>query len=605
MKINHLECYIPDYPRPQLVRKQWTDLNGKWDFYLDNGHADTTSFRGGFDAPVQINVPFAYQSEASGIGDVSQYPTVWYQRELDLTFSDNQRVLLHLEGCDYITEVFVNGTSCGKDHGAYHRMTFDLTDACHNGNNLLVIKVDDSYDPSIPRGKQRASDHDYGCWYIGVTGIYKTAWLEIVNDYHVDSFKLTPLVDENVLSAEFDCSQPFEDNFYLEHDVRLNSVVRYQGEKVASVTTIVTDDRPAQNIWLGEEKHLWGVGDPKLYDLEIQLLVDGAVVDEIGSYFGMRKIEYRNGEVMLNGEPLYQKLILDQGYWENTNITPPSEKALEQDIDDMIAMGFNGCRKHQKLEDERFLYHADIRGYIVWAEMPSAYTHVESERPFKVCPSTPASRDNIAEEWMLMVRQQYNHACVLCWVVINESWGLEDILFDKKQQDFANLLYAMTADYDDMRPIVTNDGWEHTISDYLTIHHYTQNGAEMAEYFDTIDKCTRRIFLGHHKGAFADGYSYQGQPILISEFGGTSFVKDVDGYKWGYGEAVKDDEEFIARFRSLIEAIYSNPHIKGFCYTQLSDVFHEVNGLMTFDRQPKEPFEVIKSILDKGPVDNK
>lgn len=601
MKFKHTACYIPDYPRPQMVRKQWTNLNGEWDFCFDDGTQDCSANKNGFDASHKIRVPFAYQCEDSGIGCVDQYPTVWYQRDIDLSFDENQRVLLQLEGSDYVTEVFVNGISCGVQHGAYHRQAYDLTDACVQGTNKLVIRVDDSYDPSVPRGKQRSFDRDYGCWYVGVSGLYKTAWLEVVNRYRVNGFKLTPNTEQNVLSAEFDCALPSNDEFFAEHDVRLTCVASFEGEQVASVTTRVMSTSPSQNIWLGTQKHLWGVGEPNLYDLAVTLSVDGVACDEIGSYFGMRKIEYGNGEVLLNDAPLYQKLILDQGYWHTSNITPPSEAALEKDIDDMLAMGFNGCRKHQKVEDERFLYHADIRGYIVWAEMPSAYTRIWIDDHACQYAIPSQTREDFANEWMLAVKQQYNHACVLCWVPINESWGVEDILFDKAQQDYANELYCRTAEYDPMRPIITNDGWEHTISDYLTIHHYTQSGAELEQFFNTVDKCTQRVFDGHHKGAFADGYAYDGQPILISEFGGTSFVKDLGGNKWGYGEAVRSDEEFIARFASLIDGIYANPHVKGFCYTQLSDVFHEVNGLMTFDRKPKEPFATIKAILDKGP----
>lgn len=592
MKVKNTACYIPDYPRPQFVRKQWTNLNGKWDFCFDDGTKDTSANAKGFVATMQINVPFAYQTPASGIGDATQYPAVWYQCDFRVKFSSDERILLHFEGSDYLTEVFVNGRPQGSQSGAYHRLTFDVTDACVCGNNKLVVKVSDSYDKAIPRGKQRAADHDYGCWYVGVTGIYKTVWLEVVNKYRIDDFKLTPDTETHTLAAEFSCQLPDTDEFWNNHEVKLTCVASFDGNKVADVTTRVVNLCPAQNIWLGEDIHLWGVLDPNLYDLAITLSVDGVVCDEIGSYFGMRKIEFADGIVRINDISTYQKLILDQGYWQETNLTPPSEQALVADIEDMIAMGFNGCRKHQKVEDERFLYHADIRGYIVWAEMPSMYAY------------TQRSHKNFVREWMLAVKQQYNHACVLCWVPINESWGVDDIMFDKTQQDFVNELYARTVEYDDMRPVITNDGWEHTVSDYLTIHHYTQSGNEMAEFFDSVEKCVKRIFPKHHKGAFADGYSYSGQPILISEFGGTSFVKDVDGYKWGYGEAVKDDTEFVSRFRSLIEAIYSNPHIQGFCYTQLSDVYHEVNGLMTFDRKPKEDPSVIKAILDNGPKAN-
>lgn len=600
MKIKHAECYVKDYPRPQLVRDGWVNLNGKWDFCFDDGKVDTKSFNNGFSANMQINVPFAYQCKASGIGDPTQYPAVWYQRNINVKFAEDERVLLHLEGSDYKTEVFVNGVSCGVQKGAYHRLTFDLTSACVQGDNKLVIKVEDSYDPAIARGKQRSLDKDYGCWYVGISGIYKTAWLETVNKYSIEGLKLVPMVSTNVIAVLTDIG-PIDEDFLKEHEVVLASVVRFDGNAVSSLETRVANPYPSHSIWLGEDKHLWEVLNPCLYDLTVTLKIDGEIKDTVGSYFGMREIKYSDGKILLNDKPLYQKLILDQGYWEDTNLTPPSEEALEKDIDDMIKMGFNGCRKHQKVEDERFLYHADIRGYIVWAEMPSSYTYVIDKKTLS-CAATYSEREQFAKEWGMAVLQQYNHACVLCWVPINESWGVEDVLFDTEEQNYINRLYEYTYELDGTRPVITNDGWEHTVSDYLTIHHYTQKGDELQKFFASVDKCTQRIFDGHHKGAFANSYSYQGQPILISEFGGTSFVKDLSGNKWGYGEAVASDEEFIERFRSLIRAIYKNEHIQGFCYTQLSDVYHEVNGLMTFDRKPKEPFEVIKEILDEGPV---
>lgn len=599
MKNKHMSCYIPDYPRPQFVRRQWTNLNGKWDFSFDDGKTDKSDYSQGFVADREIIVPFAYQCPASGIGDPTQYPTVWYQRDIDVDFTGEQSVLLHLEGSDYRTEVFVNGVSCGVQLGAYHRLTFDLTEACVNGKNKLVIKVDDSYDAAIARGKQRCLDVDYGCFYVGVSGLYKTAWMEIVNKQRVESFKLTTDSKLNVLSAEFECVLPENDEYFIEHEVRLTSTVHYDGVKVAEVSTRVVDTVPAHNIWLGKEQHLWNVLSPELYDFSVVLTIGGVFCDKVESYFGIRDIEFDDGIIKLNGKPLYQKLILDQGYWEETNLTPPSEDALIKDIEDMIAMGSNCCRKHQKIEDERFLYHADIRGYIVWGEMPSSYMYIWDGK--YTAPQTPKAREQFAREWRDVVLQQYNHACILCWVPINESWGVDDILFDKAQQEFANELYCIAAEIDEMRPIISNDGWEHTISDFLTIHHYTQSGDELRDFFASTEKCIQRVYDGHYKGAFADGYEYDGQPIIMSEFGGTSFVKDLEGNKWGYGEAVKSDEEFIERFRSLIEAIYSNKHIQGFCYTQLSDVYHEVNGFMTFDRHPKIPAEIIKSILDNGP----
>lgn len=579
--MKHTASYIPEYPRPQFVRDNWTDLNGEWDFAFDRENVgEANGYRNGFDTKQKINVPFAYQVEASGIGDPTMCEHVWYMRKLELCPERGKTILLHLEGCDHKTHVWLNGVDCGSAVGGYHRLSFDITKAAVKGENTLVIAVEDSYSKEQPRGKQRWQSTDHGCWYIDTTGIYKTVWLEVIDDIHIDDVKITPHASGRV---EFDFSVAAADGA----EVRVT--VKYGGKTVAFGDARV--ERRACSIELeisAPELRLWSVGAPELYDVVFELIADGKVTDTVKSYFGIREIKTENGKVLLNGKPLYQKLVLDQGYWKDSGLTPRNEQALENDIKLMLEMGFNGCRKHEKIEDERFMYYADVYGYLIWCEMPSEYD------------LTDKAKLAVKTEWQLILRQMYNHPCIVCWVCFNESWGIENIKTDKPTQDFVNEVYRLVKAYDATRPVITNDGWEHTISDILTIHHYTQSGAALHSYFDTVEKCAAEKYDDHERGAFADGYGYNGQPIMISEFGGTAFVNEAVGAKWGYGDGVKNLDEYVDRLRGLIRAIDSIPFIGGYCYTQLSDVYHEVNGLTEFDRTPKASPDVIAKILSES-----
>ncbi len=578
--MKHISYYSEGYPRPQFYRAGYELLNGEWDFAFDReGNLDGV-LCGGFSDQMKILVPFNYQTKLSGIGTEERVDTVWYSRALNITEKQLENdVILHLEGCDYETYIYINGREVGRDTGGYHRLSFDLTPYLHIGENTLVIKVCDDYSIEKPRGKQRWKDENFGCWYTDTTGIYKTAWLEYAPHTRIESIRID--TDRHAGTADIAII-----GANLKGDEKVRIEVSLNGQTV--VDTVA--EGGAAHLELAGELPiaLWGVEQPNLYEMKITLVRDDENIDTVQSYFGVRDITIDGQTIYLNGEPLYQKLVLDQGYWEGSDLTPPSEAALLKDITDMMAMGFNGARKHQKVEDERFLYYADILGYIVWAEMPSMYLNTE------------ASRETFSREWMLAVKQQYNHPCVLVWVPFNETWGIEPARTDKVIQKFVDDTYHATKAYDPHRPVVTNDGWEHTISDILTIHHYEQDGKLLHSYFDTVEKCILPVWASHERGAFAEGYEYRGQPIMISEFGGTAFVKDTHGNNWGYGQGVNDDEEFLTRFAGLIDAIDSIPFVSGYCYTQVTDVQHEVNGLLYFNHEPKFEHAKIKKILDKS-----
>jgi hypothetical protein len=329
----------------------------------------------------------------------------------------------------------------------------------------------------------------------------------------------------------------------------------------------------------------WGPGNPNLYDVKFTL-TGGEAEDRVSSYFGMRKISTANGKVFLNDSELYQKLILEQGYWKDSLLTAPDEAAIEKDIDLALAMGFNGMRIHQKTEDERFLYACDRKGMLVYSEMASQYEFCEE------------AVQNLTGEWLQIVRQQYNHPSVIAWVPFNESWGVQNIRSEKREQAFADGICSLTRALDGTRPVISNDGWEHTSSDLITIHDYDQSAEAIARRYADMDAVTSgRVLSSSGRAPFADGYAYSGQPVLISEFGGIAFDS---GNGWGYGKHVSGSEEFLERLGALTNAIKDNPRICGYCYTQLTDVQQEVNGLLTEDRQPKADIKKIAEINRTG-----
>lgn len=321
---------------------------------------------------------------------------------------------------------------------------------------------------------------------------------------------------------------------------------------------------------------VWCPNDPNLYNVTFRLYnSDKQLLDEVSSYFGMRKIHIKNGQILLNNTTLYQRLILDQGYWPESSITPPSVEAMELDLSRIKDLGYNGLRKHQKIEDERFLYLCDKMGMLVWSEMPSTYVFND------------IAVENFASEWQAIIKQYYNHPSIITWVPFNESWGIKDIAHSKEQQAFTEMIYYLTKAYDPERPVITNDGWVHTISDILTLHDYEEYGEMLAtRYADKEAIVNNKIQFNNDFFAFANGYTYKNQPVIISEFGGIAFSTAKES-EWGYGHQVVSNEEFMTRFDKVHKAIQDLPYVVGYCYTQLTDVEQEVNGLLDLNRQPK------------------
>jgi beta-galactosidase/beta-glucuronidase len=578
-----VELPRPEYPRPQFRRPDWTNLNGEWRFAFDDEdvglaqgwhRVSAESLRSG-SSPLDrsITVPFCYQSGLSGVGDTSFHDVVWYARTFDRP--PGERHLLHFGAVDYRAGVWVNGTQVASHEGGHTPFCADVTAVLGEGENVIVVRAEDpSRDATIPRGKQYWKEESEGIFYTRTTGIWQTVWVEPVGPTRIDSLRLTPDVD----AAHVDVEVGVEG---FEPGLSLRLVATLRGE-------VVVDDRVELRVPVAERSlplpapALWAPEHPNLYDLEVELLDSGGrTLDSVESYFGMRKIEARGGKVFLNDRPCYQRLVLDQGYFPGGLLTAPTDHDLRRDIELAKAMGFNGARKHQKVEDPRWLYWADTLGFLVWGEMANAYQYSHNYVR------------RITSEWQEAVRRDYNHPCIVAWVPMNESWGVPDLATDPAQVDHLLALYHLTHSLDSSRLVVSNDGWEHAETDLCTIH----------DYGDARDLSSRYATPGSSVSAqpakrpiYVPGHGHGGEPILISEFGGIAFSGE-EG--WGYS-TVSDAEEFLERYEALISALLRNETIQGFCYTQLTDVEQEINGLLTYEREPKVDPARIREITSRG-----
>lgn len=589
-----MKCYVKDYPRPQFVRDNWENLNGAWEFRFDDENVgEKEGWSAGFSGEHTIQVPFTYETKLSGIGDETRHDNVWYARKIcaDAKRLEKENYVIHFEGSDYVTKLWVNGAFAGKHQGGYARFSFDITDLLKDGENELVVKVEDSFDIRQPRGKQRWNDQSFECWYVQTTGIWKTVWTEYVPKLRLEHVKMTPNFEEYTLELEFDVKAP---ESLWDGSLLVQTEVSFAGHFINKVCAAVTAEHVHTKVdmtckgngfeWLIKP---WSPEKPDLYDVTFCLVKNGETVDTAGSYCAMREIRIEGANILLNGRPLYQRLILDQGYWRDSHLTPPNEEALIADIDKIQALGYNGLRKHQKTEDERFLYWCDVKGMLVWSEMAAAYEFSDY------------AVEAFTREWMEIVKQNYNHPCIITWTPFNESWGISRVETKQEQQHFTEAIYYLTKSMDKNRPVIVNDGWEHTISDILTLHDYEEAGEVLKQrYMNCKDEIfSTEVYHSCYKSALADGYAYMGQPVIISEYGGIAFNNDDSG--WGYGNKVNTKEEFIRRFDDITTAVKELPYVCGFCYTQVTDVQQEINGLMDIDRNFKVEPEIIKEINER------
>lgn len=583
----------PEYPRPQFRRSRWTNLNGEWSFAFDdedaglaNGWYETTPEElrsGGPPFDRRITVPFCYQAPLSGIGDTAFHDVAWYACSFTLPEPPGERLLLHFGAVDYRATVWVNGVQVARHEGGHTPFSANIAHALREEDNVVVVRAEDpSEDATIPRGKQYWKEKSEGIFYTRTTGIWQTVWLEPVGRRLIEDLRLTPDVDGSRVIVRV-AVEGYEPGMTLRLTVALDGE-RVLEEEVELDAPLLRRDLPLA------APVLWSPEHPNLYDLRLELLGSGGeLLDAVDSYFGMRKIEARDGKVYLNDRPCYQRLVLDQGYFPGGLLTAPADEDLRRDIELAKEMGFNGARKHQKVEDPRWLYWADTLGFLVWGEMANAYAY------------SPGYVRRITTEWQEAVHRDYNHPCIVVWVPMNESWGVPCLATDPEQVEHLLAMYHLTRSLDTTRPVVSNDGWEHALTDLCTVHSYVDAAALAGRYATratsvadlTTQDYGNTTALTELSGqaqprsrpVYAPGYAHRGEPILVTEFGGISFKSAGPG-AWGYRTAA-DSEELLEQYRAQVTALLGCEPVQGFCYTQLADVEQETNGLLTHDRRPK------------------
>jgi beta-galactosidase/beta-glucuronidase len=574
------------YPRPQLVREHWQPLDGQWQFTFD----DDNRYKHPSDAiewKAEITVPYPPESLASGIGDRGYHKTCWYRREFEID-AEGQRVLLHFGAVDYQARIWVNGHLVAEHEGGHTPFSADITHALSpSGPQTVTVQVeDDPHDLAKPRGKQDWQLEPHSIWYPRTTGIWQTVWLERVAHTYIQKLRWTPHFDGFEIGCEAFVVGDMQDDLTVE--VR----ILHKGKMLADDRYKVIGGEASRKISLSDpgiddsrNELLWSPERPTLLDADVILRRGDEVIDKVKSYTALRSAHINRDRFMLNGRPYPLRLVLDQGYWPDTLLTAPDDDALRRDVELAKAMGFNGVRKHQKIEHPRYLYWADRLGLLVWEEMPSAYRF------------TALAIKRMVREWAEVIERDYSHPCIIVWVPFNESWGVPNLTSMQAHRNAVEALYHLTRTLDPTRPVIGNDGWEASATDILGIHDYDCNPKSLSQRYAPSQ--TQELFDRRRPGGrilTLDGYPHRGQPIVLTEFGGIAYAKNKQEAKekklWGYSQA-DSDEEFYENYRGLLEVVNETVLFSGFCYTQFADTFQEANGLLFEDRTPKLPLEKI------------
>ena len=553
--------YRQEHPKPQFERADWQNLNGTWQFEID--HAASGAEKG-WQAPdkafsQRIEVPFCPESKLSGIGHTDFMRAVWYKRSITVTKAQLRGIVrLHFSAVDYETTVYVNGQRCGTHCGGYVSFFFDITDFLREGENVLTVCAkDDTRDPLIPSGKQSMRYESHGCFYTRTTGIWQTVWLEFLPKAHIESVQYYP--DPTSVSLGIHAT--------VVGAGTLTVKAFYEGRAVGCAEATVANGTVTLTLPLAE-KHLWEVGAGRLYDLELCFGEDA-----VKSYFGLRDVRMEGYKFLLNGKSVFQRLVLDQGFYPDGIYTAPSDDALRADVERSLAVGFNGARLHEKVFEERFLYHCDRLGYLVWGEYPN----------WGLDDALQESGYPILTEWIEEVKRDFNHPAIIGWCPYNETTV-------QRYQPALRAVYRATKALDPTRPCIDASGYFHVETDIYDVHDYDQNPASFKERYDQL----------LNGGAYHDRHSKHqpytpGMPFFVSEYGGIRWTEDLGG--WGYGVAPLSREEFLSRLAGLTEALLQNPCIFGYCYTQLTDVEQEQNGVYTYDRREKFPAKTLHAIF--------
>jgi beta-galactosidase/beta-glucuronidase len=574
-----------------LERSIWTSLNGEWDFAIDAEETWQTPDEVQWNSRIQV--PFAPEAPASGVGSNGFYRAVWYRREVEAPERQaGHRMLLHFGAVDYTARVYVNGSLACSHEGGYTPFCADITELlAPSGPQTIVVRAhDDPADLAKPRGKQDWQLEPHSIWYPRTTGIWQTVWMEAVPPAYISSIRWTPNVEKWEIGFEVHIAGERHPNLRL-------GVKLFAGDaQLADDTYSVLSQEVFRRITLSDpgiddyrNELLWSPSTPTLIRAELRLCEEnGQLLDEVRSYTALRSIGIQGDKFVLNGRPFQLRMILDQGYWRETGLTAPDDDALRRDVQLAMAMGFNGVRKHQKIEDPRYLYWADRLGLLVWEEMPSPYRFTKN------------SVERLTREWTKAIERDASHPCIVAWVPFNESWGVPDLPDSPAQRHWVQAMYHLTKTLDPTRPVIGNDGWESVATDMIGIHDYDDQPERIARRYGA-EESIPRLFKRERPGGrilwLADNAMPTDQPIMLTEFGGIAFSEEAGA--WGYTRS-ESKEEFAEAYANLLRVVRSLPLIAGFCYTQFADTYQEANGLLYMDRTPKLPVEQI-ALATRGP----
>lgn len=560
-----------EHPKPQFMRDSWQNLNGPWEFEIDNANS---GFEKGFHQhgvafSQKILVPFCPESKLSGIGNTDFMNAVWYKRTVNIPKTD-KIVRLHLGAADYHTKIYINGVQTSEHKGGYTSFFADISNYIVAGENEICIHcVDDVRSPMTPRGKQSPRYASRGCLYTRTTGIWQTVWLEFVPKNHIESIKYYPNIHDGSVTVKAILHGKGDFTFSASYEGSPMGEYHLDGVCGEIIFTLPL-----------KEKHLWEVGHGRLYDAQITF-----GEDKVSSYFGLRQVRIDGIQFLINEKSVFQRLVLDQGYYPDGIYTAPTDEALKGDIILALNAGFNGARLHEKIFEERFLYHADKMGYLVWGEYPNwGLDHTD-----------PMSIYAILPEWLEAVERDFNHPSIIGWCPYNETWDING----RKQYDAAiENIYHLTKALDTTRPCIDTSGGFHVKTDIFCVHDYTQDGQELYRKYQPLaeggELFDRRVELNP---AYQGRQQFKGEPCFLSEYGGICYQPDDTG--WGYGGKLNTPEEFYARFQAITDVLINHPKMFGLCYTQLTDVEQEQNGIYHYDRTPKFDVSPIKAILSK------
>lgn len=570
-----MNIYRQEHPNPQFERSQWQNLNGEWDFgfkkaavgfKFSDDERRAVKYHNENHYPYKINVPFCVESKLSGIGNTDFVNLAWYRKKVNI-HKNGGRIFLYIGAADYLTTVLVNAKPAGRHSGGYTSFKFDITDLAVDGENeIFILCEDDVKNPLVCRGKQSEQKKSHDCDYTRTTGIWQTVYLEYTTQEYIENFRIYP-------DAE-NCSVTISVDFKGTADFACD--VKYNGNSVGEIQQENANGIRFFHIPLSE-KHLWEPGRGRLYELEFEF-----GDDKVKSYFGLRNLRLDGYKFLINEKSVFQRLVLDQGFYKDGIYTAKDESEFVKDIELSFTLGFNGARLHQKVFEPRFLYHCDKMGYLVWGEYANWGLDYSSDKALAV----------FLSEWAEAVNRDFNHPSIVGWCPFNETWNYKG---RRQKNELLSMVYDYTKAVDSTRPCIDTSGNFHVKTDIYDVHDYNYDTELFRKNFDMLVK--DNILYEHVLKDNPNRQKYGGEPVFVSEYGGIKWAGDDTVKSWGYGENVTTPEEFAKRYCGLTDALLSNKKMFGFCYTQLYDIEQEQNGLYTYEREKKFSDRIYDEII--------